>query len=501
MECSNKKRTPIAGGCRCPSGVEHHLADTRFARFLNAALRRTLVLTAAILLLLGTAQPAAAVYTVIPVFLNGDSIYTQTGDASLLSVASDAARAGSSADAALLPAECAAGSLSVGNAAPEQIRSVLSDAELVLVSVSPAELTELLNSLIVYESNTFPHLSGIQVWAERVLAPDGRYTGRVTCIEQGGKVVAALPSPNSTIASDDYSTSGKMLTLATTPDVTSAVPWLARRAEPTGLTVQSAFIEYLRTTSPDTVVGTAEADTPRLVVVSDVIDASLVLEKLSLDVPSPVNVNLSRPDIVADTLMYALSGQNRELICRVWRGEIPYALRFSGAQIETPQNVSTAAVVSQSLPPGRKTANTFDEGAVFVDTRDNTTLPPGTVITASVGRVYEPGTVLYVYGYEENGDIGPAIVAETPVNADGCISFPVAGDATYVINSRRLDSAGISLPSAAHPYTVGVLCIIACYIVWFTLFIAARRRSRRADKAGRGNPPSGSESDISSTQR
>lgn len=418
----------------------------------------------------------------IPVFLNGESVYTETGDASLLSIAADAARSMASAEAAVLPAACARGSLTAGSAGMERIKGVLRDDMLVTASVSPSELAELINDCALYGQEMFPHVSGVTVWAERTLDADGSYRGRVYRIDRGTETLAALPVQEHAAYSGQYSTTDIMLKLVTTRELAESLPWLSVRSSDTDLGLTDAFIQHLTKTSPSAI--TQDAETPRLIILSDVIDTSLVLEKILADVPSPVAANLTRPDTVPDAVMYELGGQDRNLICRICRFDLPYALCINGASITAPQNVSTSVSISQTVPQGRKTANIFDDETIFVDLRDNDTLPPSTTLSAYVSKVYDPGTVLYVYRYEENGDIG-TLVMSGAVDRFGCITFPIEPSSTYVINSRALDSAAFALPTAKHPYIAGVVLICAAYAVWFVVFIA-RRHARTAPQSKTG---------------
>lgn len=411
-----------------------------------------------------------------PVFLNGEPVYSRTGSAGLLSVAADAVREAFGADAAVLPASCAGGSLSEGPVEAGDLAAVFSaDEVLVHVQVSGSELCALLNEMMTFGSPLFPHISGVYVRAERILDENGHYAGRVEYVQQGGEIVAARSAESSSTA---YSALGVELDVITTADIARKATWLEARAVPQDGTIAQYLTDYMRRT-PDAAI-TYYADSQRLVVVSDTIDAQLAISKLSLPVPSPVVVNLSQPAMVADTIMYALSGQDRNLVCRIVGTKIPYALAVSGLLARDPVSLDTTVSVTQTLPPGRKTANTFDENTVFADLSRNNTVPDGSVLSVDLTGIYSSETVLHIYYYDANGDIVP-LDAHPIVDANGWVSFPVDASVTYILNARELDSTAFEPPTTARPYTLGIIIIFGAFLIWFFLFIAVRQKRKRAE--------------------
>lgn len=445
----------------------------------HCLMRRTaLHLLVFILLLAFVAVPALAAAPattfVCPVYLNGESLYTQTGSAGLLSVAADAARSATEADVALLPADAVAGSVPAGEISAAQLQGVFPGGEepLVLATVTSGELVTLLNECMTYGSAQFPHISGLTVYARRVLDDTGSYAGRVEQILQGTQVLAS----RAVTADDRYSTIDTELTLVTTHSLVDALPWLAPRARNAQAALVSAFRTHIERTPDDAISYYAES--PRLVITSDTIYTDLVIRKLGLPIPSPVVVNLSRPDVAADTILFALSGQDRRFTCRVFDGEIPYALSISGLDVHNPSSVNTSVSVTQTLPAARKTANTFDDNTVFVDLRYNATVPAGSLMSVDMSGIYPSETILHVYYYDANGDIVPAQVS-TMVDASGWITFPVEPSTTYLINSRELDSTGFVPPTAARPYAEAIALIFGTFCLWVVLFVAREIQNRR----------------------
>lgn len=467
---------PLHIGSNPPMCARHalfwyHLLVSRIS--VRAVLRALLVCICACIVLPGAPALAGDTPT-CPVFLNGEPVYTRTGPAGLLSVAADAVREWAQADAAVLPAEAVTASLPAGPASDEALGQIFpADQTLVRVRLTSAELVMLLNETMVYGSDLFPHVSGITVHARRILAEDGAYAGRVEEMRQGAQVIAALASGSET----QYSSIGEALDVVTTTPMVQAVPWLASRADPVHGSIAEAFSRYLARTPDDAIA--YYAGSLRIVVAADTVDTQLVTAKLALDIPSPVIINLTEPNTVPDSVMYALSGQDRNLVCRVLDVEIPYALTVCGTAETSPATLSTNISVTRNLPPARKTANTFDTNTVFVDLRYNDTVPEGSTIAIDVTGIYPSESVLHVYYYDANGDIVPAN-ASPIVDANGWLSFPVAASTTYLINARALDSTGYIPPTAEHPYTAAIWIIFAVFCLWAFLFVRRRRRQLKS---------------------
>lgn len=417
------------------------------------------------------AQPS--VFT-CPVFLNAEPVYSRTGPASLLSITADAVREGTKADVALLPASAAEGTLPEGPASEEDLALLFFTGDtLVRTRVSGSELCTLLNEIMTFGSPLFPHVSGVYVRAERILDAAGQYAGLVQYVQQSTETIAA----RSTGEDQRYSAVGDALELVTTASIAAAVPWLSARVQAENADLANLFVQHMRRT-PDAAIS-YYAQSQRLVIAADTIDAQLAIAKLALPIPAPVVENLTYPETVADTVMYALNGQDRELTCRILDTPIPYALTVSGLSVRDPVSLDTAVSVTQTLPPARKTANTFDDDTVFCDLRYNDTVPDGSELSVNLTGIYPSETVLHVYYYDLNGDIVP--LGEEPiVDASGWISFPVDASTTYIINARQLDSAAFEPPSTAHPYTLGIAAIFAAFCIWFFVFIAKKRKTKEA---------------------
>lgn len=429
------------------------------------------------------ATPAGASGSVlfsVPVFLNGNATYLRTGTAGLASIAADAARQAADADVAVLPAGCFGGSLEAGDVTQADLDEAIPPGqELVEVQCVPEELVRLLNRAMRYGSDEFPHLSGIEVRAGRVLDDDGTYRAQVANMRQGQRDLASRTDAN--ISAPLYELSTEPLSVVTTRDVAEAEEWTARGVREVDQDLQEAFSSYVRRAPDESIEYYAQ--TRRLIVISDTIDTDLALDELRARIPSPVDADTWRPGLLADNVLFALRGQDRWFRSHVWGAVIPYALSISGLQIDVPQSVDLDVDVSQTVPRARKTANTFDADTIFVDLKDNATVPAGSFVTLDVGDIYPSETVLHVYHYEENGDIVPDDVS-CIVDAAGQVSFPVAPSMTYVVNSQELDHSTLfGSPTRSDPFVPGIIVVLLLFFSWVVVFVAMRRRgkARRAD--------------------
>lgn len=424
-------------------------------------MRRTAAVCALVFLLTAATALAGDVVMTAPVYLNGLPEYTRTGSAGLANVACDAALDAAGTDVALLNGGLLAGSLPAGAITYGQLAEAFTgDPDLVVTEVTGSELTILLNDLLVYGSDSFPQLAGARVMGERSLTADGEVCGVVTELEVQGSPVEA----------------GTLYRLVTTQELYADVYHLPREAVPAGCTVLEALTAYGSAASPSALDEAARAQ--RIQIISESINVPLAAAQLVLPVPTPVVCDLSRPDVIPDTLTYALMGQDRFLCADFPLPEIPYTLCLNGTALADPVSVDTELTVSQTVPPGRKTANTFSKKTVFVDLRGNETVPEGSLVRVSLENIYPPGMLLFLYCYDDNGDIIPlehsAVIAE-----DAAVTFPVTGGMTYVINDRELNQSALLPPTPQHPWTGAIAAVFAVFCVWI-VFAVLRIRRRRA---------------------
>lgn len=440
----------------------------------------TWILLIAMTLCGAPAGASSGALLVLPVFLNGNETYLRTGTAGLASLAADAAREASGADVAILPADAFGGSLRAGEVVRSEMNAAIAPGqELVITRCSVEELVRLLNDTMLYGSDSFPHLSGIEVRAGRVLSDSGQYRAQVTSIRQGQNVIASRKDAN--FSDPLYELSSEPLTVVTTRGMEAAEKWIDRRSQDAGTDLQDAFVDYVRPMPDESIEYYAQMR--RLVVISDTIDTELALEELGAQIPADVHVDTWRPGIVADTIMFSLRGQDRQLSAHIWGDAVPYSLSISGLAVDMPTSVDLDVRISQTVPAARKTANTFDDDTIFVDLRQNASIPEDTVLTLDVGEIYPSETVLHVYHYEENGDIVPNDVS-CIVDAAGSISFPVRPSMTYVVNSQELDHSTLfGSPTRMDPFVPGIVLILLLFTVWVVLFVARKRHGARQPSA------------------
>lgn len=411
------------------------------------------------LLFVMMSSPAAAgdVVLTTPVYLNGLPEYTLTGSSGLGNVACDAVLAAAKADVAVLNGGLFSSSLPAGQVTYAELEAALrQDADLITTELTGAEITGMLNDLLVCGSENFPQVGGIRVLAERSLTESGSFCGTVTDLEVGGAA----------------SGSNQLYSVVTTRELAEACH-LPRQTQPLGQTLLEAIVSYGAEASGPQIE--AAADAQRLCIVSDTIDLAQAASQLMLRVPSPVVLGLNRPDMIPDALIYALQGQDRWLCAWFPLQEIPYALCIDGAAVTEPVSVPTDVAITQDVPRGRKTANTLSEKTVFVDLRDSGNIPEGSEVFLDLSGIYPDGMLLFLYYYDDNGDIVP-LEPGTATAENGIISLPAASGLTYIINDRQLNQAALQAPAPQHPWTAGVVCVYIAFTLWIVW--AWRRRQR-----------------------
>ncbi|MBD5560280.1 MAG: hypothetical protein HDQ87_08005 [Clostridia bacterium] len=418
------------------------------------------VLGGLIMMIVLPAARAGDVIMTAPVYLNGLPEYTLYGSAGLANVACDAVLAAAEADVAVLNGGLFASSLPAGPVTWGEFGAAMkSDPQLIRTQVTGAELTSLLNDLLVYGSEYFPQVAGIEVQAARSLNEQGDFCGTVSALAVG----RAQAEP------------AALYSLVTTEELYSSVLHLPRQQEPLDFSIADAAAAYGAAADARAIEQAAVAQ--RIAIVSDTIDLTRAAAQLMLRVPSPVVLGLTQPDLIPDTLVYALQGQDRFLCTWFPLAEIPYALCLHGSGIEEPRSVATELAVSQEVPSGRKTANTFSDSTVFVDLRENETIPPGSRISVDLSGIYPAGMLLYLYYYDENGDIVP-LQAEPVIAENGSIILPAESGMTYVINDRQLNQSALLIPTPAHPWWGAVAAVFVLFALWMVLVL--RRRARRS---------------------
>lgn len=403
-----------------------------------------------------------------PVYLNGHPEYTLSGSAGFTNLLSTAMKEATGADIALIAGSTVSGSLPAGDIRLSQLSSVLANDTLVTTTLTVQQLIMLLNQHMVYGSPAFPQLSGAIVMADKSLNSQGAFTATVRSLLSEGTDLSESMGANHTLT---VVTLQSLLNTYTFPS----------EALPSPVTLLDTFISYMNRT-PNEAIALYAAE-QRAVILSDTIDPDEAIAKLSLDIPVSVVLNSKTAVTVPDTVMFALLGQNRELICSVVDAAIPYSFDFHGQNISSAANVSLYAEISQAIPPARKTANTFDDNAVFVDLSANTTLPAGTVLTVDIGAIYPPESLVFLYQYDEIGDIVP-VDTSMVVGTGGYISFPVTSGTTYVLNSQLLNESSLfGSPSPEHPFILGIVVLFVLFAIWVAwFFIRRKRNANRSNK-------------------
>ncbi len=398
-----------------------------------------------------------------PVFLNGESEFVYTGPTNFTTMVGDAMLLETGADIALFAGRAVRTSIPSGDITAAELNNALpSGSYVVTTTVSGAELKGILNAHMVLGLEDFVQFSGIHVVAEKYLAADGSYAGRVKSITRDG--VEISDDDQFTVATTDDLYNGDLGYRFTSP--------LIREYH----TLYETVGNYFKNSSEEMFEDTAQG--AQFVLLEQILDADDVLSKLLVAVPVDIHVALTRPAMVPENILYALIGQDRNLVFTV-DGAYPYGFIFDGSTLNSPSNVSLEADVSQKTPPNKKRASTADKDAFFVDLSDNQTIPSSVYMQVYVGSAYEPGSTVYIYYYDVNNDILPYDEEGVTVMADGSIVFPAQAGATYLINSKLLNAAtSYELPSPEQPYSLGIFVIFAVFIAWVIFFLITKKGSQ-----------------------
>lgn len=402
-----------------------------------------------------------------PVFLNGEPEYLTTCDTNFSNILSTAAKNATGSHIALIAAGQINSSLQAGHISIKQAEAAIDDDSLIVTTMSIRELRELLNEQLMLGSEGFPHFAGMELLAEKYLDPDGHTAAEAVRILVDGEALS----------------DSEVLSVAVTSSLYAGEYGYSfiSSATSTDYTLVSAFMKYMDQTDSETVSSVGEES--RSVIASETIDTDDVLTKLSLNIPSPVHIELNDPATVPDTVFYALKGQDRDLICTVLGGELPYSFTFNGVNINIPQSVSLFANITQTLPRGKRAASSADSEAVFADLANNNSVPNGSVLSIRIGSIYPPETVLYLYYYDTIGDIASVLERNENliVDSNGNVSFQAAAGTTYFLNSRPLnESSFLDTPTPEKPFTAGIILILILFSAWVAVFFIRRRRKRPA---------------------
>ncbi len=398
-----------------------------------------------------------------PVFLNGESEFVYTGPTNFTTMIGNAMLSATGADLALFAGKAVRTSIPSGDITAAELNNALPYGDYVVTTtISGLELKNILNDHMTLNSEDFVQFSGIDVVAEKYLNEDGNYAGRVQSVKKSG--VEILDTDQLTVATTGNLYNGDLGYRFTAP--------LLREYHTLFETVRSYFEQATEETF------TATAQSAQFVLLEQIIDTDGILSKLLIAVPVNIHVALTRPADVPENILYALIGQDRNLVFTI-DGAYPYSFIFDGATLASPSSVSLAADVSQKTPPNKKRASTADKDAFFVDLSANQTIPSSVSMQLYVGSVYEPGSTVYIYYYDINNDILPYNENGITVMDDGSIVFPAQAGGTYLINSKLLNAAtSYDLPSPESPYSLGIFVIFAIFIAWAVFFLITKKGSQ-----------------------
>lgn len=398
-----------------------------------------------------------------PVFLNGESEFVYTGPTNFTTMVGNAMLSETGADVALFAGKAVRTSIPAGDITAAELNNALPYGDYVVTTtVSGRELKNILNDHMVLGSEDFAQFTGIDVVAEKYLTADGSYAGRVKSITRDGAEI--LDTDQFIIATTGDLYNGDLGYRFSAP--------LIREYH----TLYETVGNYFKESSEDMFLDTAQG--AQFVLLEQIIDTDDILSKLLIAVPVDIHVALTRPAVVSENILYALIGQERNLVFTV-DGVYPYGFIFNGAALNSPSNVNLEADVSQTPPPDKKRASTADKDAFFVDLSGNQTIPSSVYMQMYVGSAYEPGSTVYIYYYDANNDILPYNEDGITVMEDGSIVFPAQAGSTYLINSKLLNAAtSYELPSPENPYSLGIFVIFAVFIAWAVFFLITKKGSQ-----------------------
>lgn len=399
-----------------------------------------------------------------PVFLNADPAFVLTGSTNFGQLCTQAMLKATGADIALMSSSILSSSIPEGAVSFGALYNAIPyDSTIVTTEISGAELKDLLNEHLIMGSGSFPQFAGFEASARKYLNEDGESAAAVQALTKDGKEIA--DTDRFTIAVTDLMYYGG-------DGYTFSEPLLKE-----GPTLFDTVINYLNEETAETL--SSLSDPSPLTIWEETIDADSISAKLEAEVPEDVHVFLNEASIIPESVVYPLIGQDRNLTFTM-QGDRPYSFIFNGTDLSVPMNISLSANVSQEPPQGKRTASSADAEAVFLDLSQNDALPPETSISIYVGDVYPPGSLVYLYYYDQNRDILPLNEDGIEVDHTGNVTFSVSPGVTYLLNSRLLNAATIfENPTANHPFTLGIVVLVSVFAVWVVFFLITKKGAQK----------------------
>lgn len=399
-----------------------------------------------------------------PVFLNAAPAYLLTGSTNFGQLVTQAMRAETGADIAILASGAIASSLPEGTITfGDLYNSLPSDNYIVTVEMTGAELKELFNQHMIMGQSSFPQFAGIDITAQKYLNEDGDAAAVIQTMKRDGQGIADTDTFQVALldamyyGSDGYEFDAPLLN--------------------ENSLIFDAVSSYLNQTPAEEIEALSKIR--NLTVWEETIDADNIIAKLDADVPENVGVYLNQPSIVPENVVYPLIGQERSLIFSV-NSERPYSFIFDGSLLSMPMNISLEASVAQKAPQGKRTASSADKEAIFLDLSRNDLLPQGTRMSIHVGDVYPPDSLVYLYYYDINRDILPLDEDGILVDKNGNITFEVAAGNTYLINSALLNAATVfENPTADRPFTLGIVLLVVIFAAWSVFFLITKKGAQK----------------------
>jgi len=398
-----------------------------------------------------------------PVLLNGEPSYVQTGNTNLTDLVTDAMRAYSMADIAILNAGAINASIPAGTITSADIASAFaSNYALVKTTLSGREIKSLLNNVLLFSDEAFPLFSGIDVVAEKYQSNDGTFAARCISVTADG-----IELPDSELFS----------VITTEPLFSGDYGYqFSRTAQAYGRLFDAVTI-YIENNAAKLDEGLYASR--RMITWEPVINVSETVAALNAPVSDGITVYLLYPDTIPEAVMYALAEQNRTLTCHI-AGPRPYSFSLNGSNIVAPSDVSLQSVITHNIPPGRREASSIDQNALYLDFSENGSLPSGTHFTVYVGDLYAPGSSLYLYYYDAIEDIVPYRDEPFVVDAEGNISCTVSSGITFFLNPYRLDATSLfDLPRSNNPFIPGIIVICTLFVLFTIVFLFLKHKRSR----------------------
>lgn len=398
----------------------------------------------------------------VPVFLNGEPEFTTTGPTNLTNLITDAMRTRTGADIALMDAQTVKASVEEGDLTREKILKTVSlDETIVTVKLNGEELHDLLQRHMQFASPGFPHFSGMEIVAEKYLESDGVFAAHINSAKVGGNDINRTKVY--TVAIPEKLLLGR-----------NGWRFSEQMEERFGRLV-NVLLRYMQ----DEVVPKSDG---RLTILEQRVSTSELVAKLSANVPDDVVVYLVEPDVVPDAVFYALSGKDRKLIFHIGKTN-PYTIIFEGKRSFPAAAVDLKGKISNQITRDERTASSADEKAMYIDFKDNATLPEGVLLQLNVGKSFEPGTVLYLYEYK-SGDLLLKSNYGLVVDYSNTVSFEIEKGKLYLLNPGQLNATAIfTLPTSDNPFNIGIaviLALFAIFVISYLLYQYKKHKKRPA---------------------